>query len=53
MVSISPIMHMSIKIIVCLKIVVKIKETPQKMLKVKKSERQLYVLIKKNHQKRK
>ena len=35
MVSISPIMHMSIKIIVCLKIVVKIKETPQKMLKVK------------------
>ena len=39
MVSISPIMHMSIKIIVCLKIVVKIKETPQKMLKVKKSEK--------------
>lgn len=34
-------MHMSIKIVVYLKTVVKIKETPQKMLKVKKSEIQL------------
>ena len=35
MISISPIMPMSIKIIGCLKIVVKIKETAQKILNIK------------------
>ena len=35
MMSVSPIMPMSINIIACLKIVVKIKETPQKMLNIK------------------
>ena len=54
MMSISPTMPMSIKIVTCLKTAVKLKETRQKMLNIKTEvENQTWILMKEIQQKRK